>query len=212
MSRGQAQRTPASTNGQSTSTRPTVQSTSAKPPPVKFGPSAWYANEQDRHWVRTVDRGDVDYECIFLARAESREVRQSAVTLREVLDGLQLRRSPVARRDPRHVQTQHLTHRTIRAVMQSSAATGQSTAPRCWARLGPSRATESFRRLSTIRSAAVEAYGRSAAWSDVLVAAVGWKIGCGRAQLGAGRSASAGRSAMPVAVTRRSRWTSTLVT
>lgn len=55
---------------------------------LKFGPSAWYANEEDRFWLRTVDRAGADYSRIFLTAARSRQVRQSVVTLQEVLDGL----------------------------------------------------------------------------------------------------------------------------
>jgi PD-(D/E)XK nuclease superfamily len=57
---------------------------------LKFGPSAWFANEQDTPtWKRTVDRASVDYSHVFLTRARHREVRQSSVTLQEVLDGLE---------------------------------------------------------------------------------------------------------------------------
>jgi len=55
---------------------------------LKFGPSAWFANEQDPNWRRTVDLEAVDYSHLFLTRARFREIRQSAVTLQEVLDGL----------------------------------------------------------------------------------------------------------------------------
>jgi len=55
---------------------------------LKFGPSAWFANEQDPNWRRTVDRQAVDYSHLFLTRARFREIRQSAVTLQEVLAGL----------------------------------------------------------------------------------------------------------------------------
>jgi hypothetical protein len=55
---------------------------------LKFGPTAWYANEQDPHWQRTVDRGTADYSRLFLTRARFREIRQSTVTLQDVLDGL----------------------------------------------------------------------------------------------------------------------------
>ncbi len=55
---------------------------------LKFGPSAWFANEQDGHWRQTVDKGAVDYSHLFLTRVRSREIRQSTVTLQEVLDGL----------------------------------------------------------------------------------------------------------------------------
>lgn len=55
---------------------------------LKFGPSAWFANEKDSNWIRTVDSRLADYSRVFLTRAKNREVRQSAVTLQEVLDGL----------------------------------------------------------------------------------------------------------------------------
>ena len=61
---------------------------------LKFGPSAWYSNEADGVWTNTVPRGDADYSHVFLSRAALHEVRQSVVTLQEVLDGL----SPDARR------------------------------------------------------------------------------------------------------------------
>ena len=40
------------------------------------------------NWRRTVDLEAVDYSHLFLTRARFREIRQSAVTLQEVLDGL----------------------------------------------------------------------------------------------------------------------------
>ncbi|MEZ4491682.1 MAG: hypothetical protein R3C29_00020, partial [Dehalococcoidia bacterium] len=55
---------------------------------LKFGPSAWYANEIDSHWMRMVDREAADYSRLFITRAKTREIRQSAVTLHEVLEGL----------------------------------------------------------------------------------------------------------------------------
>lgn len=55
---------------------------------LKFGPSAWFANEQDPNWTCTVDDASADYSHIFITRAETREVRQSDVTISEVLDGL----------------------------------------------------------------------------------------------------------------------------
>jgi hypothetical protein len=55
---------------------------------LKFGPSAWYANEKDPNWKRTVDPEVADYSRLFLTRAKTKEVRQSEVTLQEVLDGL----------------------------------------------------------------------------------------------------------------------------
>lgn len=55
---------------------------------IKFGPSAWYANEKDPHWTLTVDPGVADYSRLFITRARTREIRQSQVSLHEVLDGL----------------------------------------------------------------------------------------------------------------------------
>ena len=57
---------------------------------LKFGPSAWFANEKDPNWKRTVDPEVADYSRLFLTRAKTKEVRQSEVTLQEVLDGLAL--------------------------------------------------------------------------------------------------------------------------
>ena len=56
---------------------------------LKFGPTAWFANEQDPHWKRTVDPAAADYSRLFLTRASLKEIRQSVVTLQEVLDGLE---------------------------------------------------------------------------------------------------------------------------
>jgi hypothetical protein len=55
---------------------------------VKFGPSAWFANEKDDHWKRTVAAADADYSRLFLTRSPPKEIRQSAVTLQDVLDGI----------------------------------------------------------------------------------------------------------------------------
>lgn len=55
---------------------------------LKFGPSAWFANEEDPNWKRKVDSEVADYSRLFLTRSKTREVRQSDVTLQEVLDGL----------------------------------------------------------------------------------------------------------------------------
>jgi hypothetical protein len=55
---------------------------------LKFGPSAWYANEIDEDWKRTVPASVADYSCLFITRWKAKEVRQSAVTILEVLDGL----------------------------------------------------------------------------------------------------------------------------
>ena len=55
---------------------------------IKFGPSASKANEHDTAWRHTVDLATADYSHLFLTRARFREVRQSAVTLQDVLHGL----------------------------------------------------------------------------------------------------------------------------
>ena len=64
---------------------------------LKFGPSAWMANEEKRGdwgndtWEETVPLGQADYSRIFITRRAGRKsIRQSVVTLREVLDGLSL--------------------------------------------------------------------------------------------------------------------------
>jgi hypothetical protein len=60
---------------------------------LKFGPSAWYANE-GKHgdwpndaWAETVPVGQADYSHLFITRSR-KAIRQSAVALREVLEGL----------------------------------------------------------------------------------------------------------------------------
>jgi hypothetical protein len=53
---------------------------------LKFGPSAWYANERDGHWETTVPTAQVDYSRLFLTHGK--EVRQSGVSLHDVLGGL----------------------------------------------------------------------------------------------------------------------------
>lgn len=55
---------------------------------IKFGPSAWYANESDDAWVATVPRDLADYSYLFVTRRGTATVRQATVTLAEVLDGL----------------------------------------------------------------------------------------------------------------------------
>ena len=55
---------------------------------LKFGPSAWFANEQDPEWKRIVDRVIADYSHLFLTHPKFGEIRQSVVTLQEVLDGI----------------------------------------------------------------------------------------------------------------------------
>lgn len=53
---------------------------------LKFGPSAWYANECDTHWKTKVPTEDVNYSHLFLTHGT--EIRQSQVSLHEVLSGL----------------------------------------------------------------------------------------------------------------------------
>ena len=53
----------------------------------KFGPTAWYANERDPDWKKKVTCPD--YTHLFITSLKSMEVRQSAVTLAEVLGDLQ---------------------------------------------------------------------------------------------------------------------------
>jgi len=56
---------------------------------LKFGPSAWLANEKDPKWERTVDPGVANYSRLFHTRwAKVKEVRQSDVSVQQVLDGL----------------------------------------------------------------------------------------------------------------------------
>jgi len=53
---------------------------------LKFGPSAWFANEKDKDWKLKV--ANADYSHIFITNCRTKEIRQSAVILKEVLDGL----------------------------------------------------------------------------------------------------------------------------
>lgn len=55
---------------------------------LKFGPSAWFANEQDPDWKLRVEPAVADYSRLFVTWPATWEIRQSAVTVREVLDGL----------------------------------------------------------------------------------------------------------------------------
>jgi hypothetical protein len=55
---------------------------SEAPLQVKFGPSAWFGNEKDDYWKRTVPAADADYSRLFLTRNPTKEIRQ------EVLDGI----------------------------------------------------------------------------------------------------------------------------
>jgi hypothetical protein len=60
---------------------------------LKFGPAAWYANEEKHGdwgndiWEETVPVGQADYSHLFITR-NRKAIRQSVVALREVLEGL----------------------------------------------------------------------------------------------------------------------------
>lgn len=56
---------------------------------IKFGPSAWHSNAQDSAWRNTVPGSEADYSRLFITRAKTSEIRQSSVTLQEVLDGIE---------------------------------------------------------------------------------------------------------------------------
>ncbi|WP_162616518.1 PD-(D/E)XK nuclease family protein [Xylanimonas allomyrinae] len=55
---------------------------------IKFGPSAWLANEGEPRWTEAVDPGFVDYSRPLITNGERGVVRQSSVRMQEVLDGL----------------------------------------------------------------------------------------------------------------------------
>lgn len=54
---------------------------------IKFGPSAWFANERDVSWKIKVP-GQADYTHLFLTRNSTAQIHQSTVTMQEVLGGL----------------------------------------------------------------------------------------------------------------------------
>lgn len=56
---------------------------------LKFGPTAWFANERGLGWKSTVDTSVVDYSKVFVTHWPAGVIRQSTVTLQEVLDGLE---------------------------------------------------------------------------------------------------------------------------
>lgn len=56
---------------------------------LKFGPTAWFANVQDEYWKYRVEPEYVDYSKVFIARTDTRTLRQSSVSLQEILDGLE---------------------------------------------------------------------------------------------------------------------------
>lgn len=53
---------------------------------LKFGPSAWYANEKDTNWPASGRWVDPDYSHLFLTCGK--KIRPSVVTLRDVVSGL----------------------------------------------------------------------------------------------------------------------------
>lgn len=55
---------------------------------IKFGPSAWFAINEDLNWRNSDDPQLADYSRLFLTRSSRGEIRQSSVTVQEVLDGL----------------------------------------------------------------------------------------------------------------------------
>src|SRR5690625_3658538 len=56
---------------------------------LMFGPTAWFANEKDPYWERRPDHGSTDYSRVYVTHVRARVLRASAVTLQEVLDGLE---------------------------------------------------------------------------------------------------------------------------
>ena len=65
---------------------------------LKFGPSAWQANAKSKDWKTKTP--DPDYTHLFITSKKANEVRQSAVTVEEVLAGLATDDPPAQRRDP----------------------------------------------------------------------------------------------------------------
>ncbi|WP_181954138.1 PD-(D/E)XK nuclease family protein [Kocuria coralli] len=55
---------------------------------LKFGPTAWFANERTPAWRSTVDPEVADYSHVFITHVDALMIRQTTVTLEEVLDGL----------------------------------------------------------------------------------------------------------------------------
>ncbi len=56
---------------------------------LKFGPSAWFANETDeghKYFPENVPPSEADYTRLFMTW--NREIRQSAVSMQEILDGI----------------------------------------------------------------------------------------------------------------------------
>jgi hypothetical protein len=55
---------------------------------LKFGPSAWKANETDTDWEQKVAQAEADYSKLFITLREGMRIVQSVVSIRDVLDGL----------------------------------------------------------------------------------------------------------------------------
>ncbi len=55
---------------------------------IKFGPSALFANEDDSYWEHKVSPELADYARLFITNPATREIRQSTVSLHEIVDGL----------------------------------------------------------------------------------------------------------------------------
>ena len=56
---------------------------------LKFGPTAWFAMEQDPHWIDPNESRNVDYSYLIISRPDTQILQQSTVTLQDVLDGLE---------------------------------------------------------------------------------------------------------------------------
>ena len=56
---------------------------------LNFGPSAWFANERNSHWEHRPDPRTADYSFIYPAHVQGKALRQSTVTIHEVLEGLE---------------------------------------------------------------------------------------------------------------------------
>ena len=56
---------------------------------LKFGPSAWFAQTRDPFWTDKVAADRVDYAYVFVTRTDTKVIRQSTVSLYDVLEGLE---------------------------------------------------------------------------------------------------------------------------
>lgn len=55
---------------------------------LKFGPSAWFANEQDPDWTHRIDPALADYSKVILTNQRTKQLWQTDVSLRDISDGL----------------------------------------------------------------------------------------------------------------------------